>query len=186
MADFGVTKPFSSAPPETLHRRTAFYVWAVNRLRRHMDHAQLATLAVEALPLLEAEAKERQKKLAGTRQSSNTDLSANLREGQRGRAADVAAAMVGVSSRTVQDAKFVQEHNPEEFAKLKAGQTTVHAAKQATKAAMPGNDGPAAAACAWPSRGRLTPCPGSDTRPAPWPRRGATRRLSRTAETATP
>lgn len=105
------------------------YVMAANKLRRHMTPSQLAAVAVEAAKMMAAEAKARQ--VSKLKQNAENTVEANLPQREKGRSTDIAAAAVGVSPRTVRDAKFVAEHSPEEFQKIKEGKTSVHAAKAA-------------------------------------------------------
>ena len=69
---------------------------ALNLQRRHRTASQAAAIAVEALGLYEAEAKERQ----GTR----GDIGELIPQGETGKARDHAGAAVGVSGRYVEHA----------------------------------------------------------------------------------
>lgn len=101
-----------------------------NLHRRHLSTSQKAALAAEIEPMFAEAAKARQ--VATLKQ--NTVL-ANLpkREDDTIHAREQAAAAVGVSGRVVGDAKAVKRESPELFERVKAGEITVHAAKQEIK-----------------------------------------------------
>ncbi len=94
------------------------WVISVNLHRRHLTVAQRAAIAVEALPLFEAEAKERQG--GSGRFGSHGSTSPDAEPGRPGSAARV-ARQFGVSSATVQRAKRVQRADPAMFEQMKAG-----------------------------------------------------------------
>jgi hypothetical protein len=75
---------------------------SMNLHRRHLSSSQRAMIAARALTVLEAEAR--------ARQGRRTDLGVHLRESERGRASEKAAALVGVAPRTVDHAKVVLRH----------------------------------------------------------------------------
>lgn len=77
------------------------FVVSMNLHRRHLTTSQRALLAAELKPLFGTEARARQ----GTR----TDLGADLREGERGKASAQVAEMVGVSTRSVETASRVRQ-----------------------------------------------------------------------------
>jgi hypothetical protein len=70
------------------------------RARRHLDSGQRAAIAVEMLPLLEAEAAERRKK-------GKPDLSQKIDQGKpnENKAASQAAQVTGTNRQYVSDAK---------------------------------------------------------------------------------
>lgn len=80
-----------------------------NLKRRHLDAAQRAMVAARLKPIYEEEARKRQ----GTR----TDLSANLRLGEAGKAAEKAAAALNVSPRSVESAAAVLRDGADELVK---------------------------------------------------------------------
>lgn len=106
------------------------YVIAANLHRRHLTTAQRAAVAVAALPLLEAEAKERRGGDRGNQYSGGKVASASkdADASPRGRASAIAAAQVGVSRPTVERAKRVAQQAPEVFEQLRSGEITVTAA----------------------------------------------------------
>jgi ParB-like chromosome segregation protein Spo0J len=114
----------------------AAFVVAMNRDRRHLTVSQLGTVGVDLEVVLAEEAKERQREGGGDRTSAagkkrGKALPAGLPEAlghTNGEAREQAAALVGVSARTVQDAKAVKEADPELFEQVKAGKVTVNAA----------------------------------------------------------
>jgi hypothetical protein len=105
-----------------------------NLKRRQLSIGQKAALAVALKPEFEAQARDRQRVHGGTapgRESQNT--SGKSATSDFGASRDKAAAAVGVSGRTVQDAEHVKESAPEIFEEVKAGRMTVNAAKQEVK-----------------------------------------------------
>jgi len=101
-----------------------------NLHRRHLSTSQKAALAAEIEPMFAEAAKARQ--VATLKQNT---VPANLPERHQtaGEAREQAAAAVGVSGRVVGDAKAVKRESPELFERVKAGEITVHAAKQEIK-----------------------------------------------------
>jgi len=97
-----------------------------NLHRRNLSVGQRAAVALELKPLYEKLASERQKQAEGKPRGEKSVV-ANLPEQSRSR--DQAAAAVGISGRTVQDAETIRRESPETFEKVKAGEITVNAAK---------------------------------------------------------
>jgi hypothetical protein len=94
---------------------------SVNLHRRHLSPSQRAMIAARALTVLEAEAR--------ARQGRRTDLGAILRESERGRASEKAAALVGVAPRTVDHAKVVlRQGSPGVVEAVERGALSVSAA----------------------------------------------------------
>ena len=111
------------------------FAWSLNGTRRHMTPSQKAAVAVEALPLLEAEAKERQEQQAergkeggrGNKKAGET-LPAILPEGflpPKGESREKAAIITGSSPRYVSEAKKLKQERPSLFAKVKSGALTL-------------------------------------------------------------
>ena len=97
-------------------------VVSLNAKRRHLTQSQSAAVAVELLPVYEAEAKKRQ----GTR----TDISAEMRGSfDAGKSSAHAARRLNVSPRYVEDAKQIAQEEPDAFQKILRGETTVSEAK---------------------------------------------------------
>ncbi len=97
-------------------------VVSLNLKRRHLTQSQKATIAVDLLPYLEAEARERQ--------GRRTDIREKIPEGEEGRARDHAAKLAQVNPRYVSDAKAIQQRSPETFEAVKSGTLTLLAAKK--------------------------------------------------------
>jgi len=102
-----------------------------NLHRRQLSTSQRAALAVAIKPIFEKQAKERQ--VAALKKGDVLPVSANLRQRTKGKSAHQAAAAVGVSGRTVEDAELIKREAPEAFEEIKAGRMTVHAAKEGIK-----------------------------------------------------
>lgn len=100
----------------------AHEVISLNVKRRSLTTSQKAVIAVDSLPALEHEAKARQ----GTR----TDIAAAPRQSFGGSSASArsAAEALGIGTRTVEEAKRVQTEDPEEFERIRHGETSVHTA----------------------------------------------------------
>jgi len=101
-------------------------VMALNAKRRHLTPSLLATVAVAALPFLEAEARERQRAAGGDRRS-NGSLSARVQQAvpKKGKAAEHAASRLGIGARIVYEAKKISERAPERFEAIRRGDKTV-------------------------------------------------------------
>ncbi len=98
--------------------------WVVsqNLLRRHLTASQKAVVALDLLPLLEKEAKQRQRQSNAYRGNGQ---SAHKCADRKGKAAEVAAKIVGVGSRYVEEAKGIREKAPELIERLRSGGITM-------------------------------------------------------------
>jgi hypothetical protein len=108
------------------------WVLSVNFHRRHLTASQRATIATQALPILEAEAKERQRIAGGDKKSDKAKSVVEIIPPAiaEGKARDIAAAAAQVNARYVSDAKAIKEKSPETFEKVKNGELTIPQAKK--------------------------------------------------------
>jgi modification methylase len=148
--ELGVTPLFRTYQGEN----PAAFSISQNIKRRHLTDSQRAMIAVQALPMLEAEAKAK-KIAAGVfgvkggvfgvnggdgRGNKKNPLEADLPQGgfsekysRAPQSRDIAAAAVGVSPRLVQNAKAVAEKAPELAEKVKTGELAIGAALREAK-----------------------------------------------------
>lgn len=117
--------------------------WVVshNLHRRHLTTAQRAALALDLLPRLEEEARERQSLAGG---ANPGPLSPETDEA-KGRADEKAAALVGVGRTTVATAKAIQNRDSELVNRMRAGELNVSQAAREAGFEMSG-DGQSAGA----------------------------------------
>lgn len=109
------------------------WVIATNLHRRHLTTGQRAAIAADALPLLEAEAKERQTahlKRGAEAPSASIDADGET-PSVRGKASVVAAQQFNVSPASVERAKYLKAHHPDAFEDVKEGRATLNAASVA-------------------------------------------------------
>jgi hypothetical protein len=113
-------------------------VLSLNLHRRHLTASQLACVAVDALPMFQAEAKSRQVE-AGKQFGAGhprEEVGAHVRQppeterDRSHRADEQAAAAVGVGGRIVSMAKRVKAADPETFDRVKAGELSVRQAER--------------------------------------------------------
>jgi len=106
------------------------YVLSANLHRRHLTTSQRAMVAAAAVPLFEAEAKERQ--VAGLQKGQVFPVVVDLRQrGRRpvqGRSVSQAATTLNVSGSSVSHAKRLLTQAPDLAAQVKAGTATVDGA----------------------------------------------------------
>jgi ParB-like chromosome segregation protein Spo0J len=133
----GVEPQFS----DRAERNPVTFVLTKNLHRRHLTPSQRAAVAVDALPMYEAEAAERRAQAA--RRAANErprDESGKLIQDKENlpepgpkinapQATDEVASTLQVSGRQVRDAKKIKAEDPELFEEVKAGELTVNAAK---------------------------------------------------------
>lgn len=104
------------------------FVVSMNLHRRHLTSSQLAAVAVEMLPLLEAEAKERMSAGGVARQQGAEKIPHP--ESAKGEAREKAAAIAGTNPRYVSDAKRLAEEAPDLFEQVREGKVTIPQAKR--------------------------------------------------------
>lgn len=109
------------------------YAISLNLKRRHLTSAQKAAVAVDMLPLLEAEAAERKKELgraaALKQHHGDSRVTEKIPEPNLGESRAKAAKQVGVNERYVSDAKKIKQEAPEVFDLLKQGKANLHTGK---------------------------------------------------------
>lgn len=93
------------------------FVISLNLKRRHLNASQRAALAVDILPLLEKEAKDRQ----GTR----TDLVGKIPQGDEGKSRDKASEVFNVDASYISAAKKIKEETPEDYKAIRTGDKTI-------------------------------------------------------------
>lgn len=109
-----------------------------NLHRRHLTTSQRGMVAQAALPMLEAQAKERQRDAGihgaeGGRGNKKT-LTVNSPEGyMSAESTTQAGELLGVSGDTVKKAKRIAQADPELAAKVRDGEMSLHAADQVVK-----------------------------------------------------
>lgn len=108
------------------------YVLSKNLHRRHLTPSQRAAIAVEALPLFEAEARERQRLSEGRGRKGRVKLP-DLPPGEFGQARDKAAATTGASPRYVSDAKRLKAEHPDLYEQVRQGGVSLAEAKREAK-----------------------------------------------------
>lgn len=118
------------------------FVWSLNAERRHLTKSQRATIGVEMLPLLEAEAQKRIEatQLAGRDQEGHAisagPISASPKD-ETGKSADLAGKQVGVGRTMIQKAKQVQTEDAELFQQVKRGEVQLEDAHRKVKEGRP-------------------------------------------------
>ena len=106
------------------------YVISENLYRRHLSSSQRAVVALDALPMLEAEAKARQAENMRRNQIQNgqrIDYSEPIAEGK---ATAQAATIFGTNRQYVSDAKRIKEQAPELLPEIRTGGMTMTQAKR--------------------------------------------------------
>ena len=110
------------------------YVVSLNLHRRHLTPTQRAMVAVDMLPLLEQQAKERQA-TSEPGVYGGKPLREKVPEAVNGKATEHAAAAVKVNPRYVSDAKRIVEKAPELVEPMRRGEVTLQQAKREVKEA---------------------------------------------------
>lgn len=109
------------------------FVVSMNLHRRHLSESQRAAIAVQMLPLLEAEAKERQREHGGTAPGRIRTVPEKFQEVLGGEAAEQAAKLFGTNARYVYDAKKLSQTAPDVLEEVRAGVVTLPEAKELVK-----------------------------------------------------
>jgi len=103
--------------------------WVVsqNLMRRHLSASQRAVVALDLLPMLENEAKERQRKSKGRSKKVEKSLSTLS---DNGKASEFAARIVGTNYRYVELAKKINLEQPEMIDRIRSGELSVPEARK--------------------------------------------------------
>lgn len=119
------------------------FVISLNLNRRHLTTGQKAAIAVQMVPMLAAEAKERQRANGGDRKSGEYQKSNDIKRCQpvddqaksdrSTRTAHIAGNIVGVSGAVVERMKKVTDEAPELAEEVKQGGMTVNQAYKEIK-----------------------------------------------------
>lgn len=106
------------------------FVVSLNLHRRHLTSSQRAAVAVDLLPILEDEAKDRQR-VNGLNNSPFVDPSNSqiIDDSSKGRSTDKAAEILNTNRQYVSDAKKLAAESPALFEQVKAGELTIPQAK---------------------------------------------------------
>jgi len=107
------------------------FVVSLNLYRRHLTSLQCAGVALDILPLLEAEAKERQ--IAGALATNTGSQKIDYPEEEKGKATEQAAAMVNTNRQYVSDMKRYRDQEPALFEAAKTGRVNGNQAKTIEK-----------------------------------------------------
>jgi N6-adenosine-specific RNA methylase IME4 len=109
------------------------FVLSLNLHRRHLTSSQRAAIAVDILPMLEEEAKERQQLHGNTAPGRQSTLPQKFAEVNGGEAREQAAALLGTNRQYVSDIKVIKSAAPELVEDLRNGELTVPEAKMLSK-----------------------------------------------------
>ncbi len=104
-----------------------YWVVSQNLMRRHLTASQRAAVAFDLLPLLEKEAKERQRRSKGRGEKVAHDCATSEKNGK---ASEVAARVVGASARYVEMVKEIGCKQPELVERIRDGELSVPEARK--------------------------------------------------------
>lgn len=102
------------------------WVVSMNLHRRHLTTGQKAALALDLLPALEAEAKEREREAGRRFGKGSPETDDPIADA--GRSDEKAAELVGVGRTTVATTKAIQQRDPEIVNRMRAGELNVNQA----------------------------------------------------------
>jgi hypothetical protein len=103
---------------------------SLNLHRRHLTASQRAAIAVDLLPHLEAEARERQREHGDTAPGRARTLTEKIPEVSDGEAREHAAKIMKVNPHYISEAKTLSQEAPELFSAVKAGDITITRARK--------------------------------------------------------
>jgi len=110
------------------------FVVSLNLHRRHLTSSQRAVIALDVLPMLEAEARERQ--LATLKQGDTLPDPQLFADRDQGEARQQAASLFQTNRQYVSDAKRIQREAPDLLEQVKAGEISIPKAKEQLKDKM--------------------------------------------------
>jgi N6-adenosine-specific RNA methylase IME4 len=111
------------------HGSLVSLVVSLNLHRRHLNSSQRAVIALDVLPLLEEEARERQ----GHGQTAPGKTLSQRIDQASGRAAEQAAALLNTNRQYVSDAKRLQQEAPQLLEAVRGGDLNIVQAKRQLK-----------------------------------------------------
>lgn len=104
------------------------FVVSLNLKRRHLNESQKAFVAVDILPMLEAEAKARMSAGGGDKKSGSQKVDTPIQD--QGRASEHAARIVGTNRQYVHDAKAIAAKAPDKAEAIRKGEKTISEVKK--------------------------------------------------------
>ena len=107
------------------------WVISENLIRRHLTSSQRAVIALDLLPLLETEAKERQRLSAGRGKKGANQLATS--SNGTGKASQIAARLTKTNSAYVEAVKSIKKQAPELVEKIRSGDLRIPDASQVAK-----------------------------------------------------
>ena len=110
--------------------------WAVsqNIMRRHLTASQRAVVALDLLPMMEKEAKQRQKRSKGRGKKVAQEFATN-----NGKASEAAGRIVQSNARYVEMVKQINQEQPEMIDRIRSGELSVPEARKLVS--LPSNKG---------------------------------------------
>jgi len=105
------------------------FVLSMNLHRRHLNQSQRAAISLDVLPMLEEEAKQRQR-LSPGRPEKGTQKVAEVFAVDPGEAREQAAMLFQTNHQYVQDAKRLRQEAPDLLAEVRSGKKSIPQAKR--------------------------------------------------------